>query len=158
MVEDDISFVGNVVILGEGADHRANEMEGDGTGRRFRFSVVVSEHRLHSFSSLAEVVVRNLREKVVHYVGSNVVMDFVENTEITVNGGETSTHVGPFGTTVPRDFLFRVRRSMVMEVGDGIEPHDEYPVREDIELKHSDRAKFLKVFSGVGVQDSSFST
>jgi hypothetical protein len=116
-------------------------MERDGTGRRFGFSEVVSKHRLHGFSSLGEVVVRNLGEEMMYHVSSNVVVDFVENTEIAVNGGETSTHVGPFRSTVPRDFLFRVGRAMVMEVGDGVEPHDEYPVRENIELKHSDRAE-----------------
>lgn len=29
----------------------------------------------------------------------------------------------------------------MMEVCDGIEPHDKHPVRKDIELKHGHRAK-----------------
>ncbi len=78
---------------------------------------------------------------MVNDVGANVVVNFVKDTEIAVNGGETSTHVGPLRATVPWDLLFRVRGSVVMEVCDGIEPHDEYPVREDVELEHSNGAK-----------------
>jgi hypothetical protein len=116
-------------------------MERNRAGRRLGLSEILTKDRLHSFSGLAEVVVRDLREEMMHYVGSNVVMNFIENTEITVDGGESSTHVGPFRPTIPWYLLFRVRGAVMMEVRHGIEPHDKHPVRKDIELKHSHRAK-----------------
>lgn len=116
-------------------------MERNRTGRRLGFSEIITKNRLHGFSGLAEVVMGDLGEEMMHNVSSNVVVNFVKNTEITVNGGESSTHVGPFRATIPWDLFLRVRGAVMMEVSDGIEPHDKHPIRKDVELEHSHRAK-----------------
>ena len=104
-------------------------MSGKGARGWLRFTVVVTQHRLHCLSGLGKVVVRNLREQVVYHVSSNVMLDLVKDAIITVNGGKTATHVAPLLTTVPGDLFLRVRRSVVMEVGTNIKPHDKHPVR-----------------------------
>ncbi len=46
-------------------------------------------------SGICEVVVRHLREQVVHNVGADVVVDLVEDSVIPVNGGQSSPEVAP---------------------------------------------------------------
>ena len=43
-----------------------------------------------------QVVVRNLGKQVMNHVGTNVMMDVVDPTKISVNCGQTSSHVIPF--------------------------------------------------------------
>lgn len=60
-------------------------MERNRAGRRLGLSEIITKDRLHGFSGLLKVVVGDLREEVVHYVGSDIVMNFIENTKITVD-------------------------------------------------------------------------
>lgn len=116
-------------------------MSGDGARGWLRLTVVVSEDGLHCLSGFGEVIVRNLREQMVHHVCSNIVLNLVENSIITINGGKTTAHVAPLLATVPGDLLLRVGRSVVMEVGTNIEPHDKDPVRKEVEVHHSQGAE-----------------
>jgi hypothetical protein len=43
-----------------------------------------------------QVVVRNLGKQVMDHVGTNVMMDVVNPTKISVNRGQTSLHIIPF--------------------------------------------------------------
>ena len=46
-------------------------------------------------SGICEVVVRHLREQVMHNVGADVVVDLVEHAKVPVDGGQPAAQVGP---------------------------------------------------------------
>ena len=64
-----------------------------------------------------QVVVRNLGKQMMNHVSSNVMMDVVDPTKISVNCGQTSLHVFPF--------LFQRNNTNICET-----------VRNNIELQH----------------------
>ena len=44
---------------------------------------------------LCKVVVRHLREQVVHYMGANVMVNLVEDAVVTVDGGQPPPEIAP---------------------------------------------------------------
>jgi len=122
----------------------------DGTWRRLWLPVKLSHHWLHSLSSLSQVVVRNLWEQVMHHMGTNIMLDLVENSIVAVNGGKTTSHVVPLIPAVPGYFLFWVGRTVVVEVGNNIKPDDEHPVWDKVCVEKGHGANSIACSSANG--------
>lgn len=69
----------------------------------------------------------------MHDVRANVVVDLVEKTVVTIDGGQSSPQIVPLLTSVPGN-LFIV--PMVVKVCHGIQPHHINDIRDEVELKH----------------------
>lgn len=127
------------MILVEALHENGEEMQWNQTWP-FRLPVVVPKQRLHRRGCLDQMVMRNLREQMVHNVRADVVMDFVEDPVVAVDGGQPPAHVVPLLPTIPWNFLLV---AMVMKVCDEVQPHDIDDVRYEIELKRPEET-FMK--------------
>ena len=64
--------------------------------------VVGTKNRLARLGGLYKVVVWNLGEQVMDDVCSNVMVNFVEDSEVAVKRGQTSPQVAPLLTSTPQ--------------------------------------------------------
>lgn len=100
------------MILGEALHENGDEVHWNKTGS-LRLLVVVTKQGLQRSSGL--MVMRNLREQMVHNVCTNVMMDFVKVPVVEVNGGQPSANEAPFLASVPGNSLLV---SVMVEVCD----------------------------------------
>jgi len=129
------------MILAKGTRQGLKEVQGQRSRGWFGLTIVLAHHWLHGLRSLSQLIVRNLREEMVHNVRSDIMVDLVEDSIVTVNGGQAPAHVVPFLTSIPGHLFLWVRGAVVVEVGHNVEPHYEHPVGQKVEVDHGQRAQ-----------------
>ena len=80
-------FGHNVVIL-ERVHDRLQQMDRHAKWCLLRLTVVMAEHGLYAARGFVQAIVRDLREHMVHNMGSNVVMDMIDKAVVPVEGRE----------------------------------------------------------------------
>mmetsp|Transcript_23241 Transcript_23241/g.55893 ORF Transcript_23241/g.55893 Transcript_23241/m.55893 type:complete len:275 (-) Transcript_23241:603-1427(-) len=135
LVVNNAPLVLDILALLDKLGHLPHEVEGE-EARLLRLAVVGSHQGLDRLGRLAEVVVGDLREQVVHDVGPNVVVHLVEDAVVPVGRAQTPPQVAPLGVTVPGELVVGV-----VEVGDEVEPHDKDNVGHNVALEEKSRAK-----------------
>lgn len=83
------------------------------------------------------MVVWDLREEMVDDMSPNVMVDVVDPPVVPVERCQATPKIGPFLSSVPWKLVIV---SVMMQVGDEVEPHDKNPVGDQVELEHLQRA------------------